>query len=133
MSKAKGTIPGARPLEQYDWRPARSKGPKTIEDRRQSVINAIDRSLRGEKGAPRLEQVGPDGKIVVRVIFAGNVLPLFDGKPYAEISGDCVRQDLWRSIKDEIRSGAVDGAIEEIARKVSQSLKRQSGTMLQAV
>jgi hypothetical protein len=133
MSKAKGTIPGARPLEQYDWRPARSKGPKTIEDRRQSVINAIDRSLRGTKGAPRLEQVGSDGTPMIRVMYAGQPLPVFDGKPYAAISRDCDRAELWRAVKDEIRSGAVDGAIDDIARRVSLALERKRATMLQAV
>jgi hypothetical protein len=130
MSRSREVIPGViKPLGNYQgWKKGHEK--KTIEDKRQAVIRGIERSLRGEKGAPRLErfdrvQAAP----VIRVLYASHPLPIFDGEPSAVIDPECDRGRLWGAILEEIRAGAYDAEIEDVARKIPRGLERKGAAL----
>src|SRR3954470_14736375 len=122
----KETIPGVIGPVANDrgWR--KGRGGKSIEAKRESVIRGIERSLRGEKGAPRLEQFDPvEGVPVIRVLYASHALPIFDGEISAAIDPGCDRAELWRAIIEQIRSGAFDAPIEAVAARVYRSIGRK--------
>jgi hypothetical protein len=53
-------------------------GKRTIEQKREAVIRGIERSLRGERGAQKLEHLDREqGRPVIRVLYASYPLPPF--------------------------------------------------------
>ena len=119
-------LPGVvKPLAGYGgWTKGSDK--KTIEEKRESVVRSIERSLKGTRGAPKLERFDPVQKItVVRVLYAAHPLPIFDGENFAVIQPDCDRAALWNAVIEQIREGRFDREIEAVASKVYQSLERK--------
>lgn len=115
-----------RPLANYrGWRKQGGNVKRSIEEKREAVIRGIDRWLKREKGAPALEYFDPEQRTpVIRVLYAAKPLPIFEGEPFAVIDPECDRKTLWAGISDEIRRGAHDGAIEEVARGFALALER---------
>lgn len=115
-----------RPLaNSRGWRKGRNDS-RTIEEKRESVIRGIERWLRKEKGAACLEQFDPsEGAPVIRVLYASKPLPVFNGSPFAIIDPACDRDKLWAGVIDEIRGGAHDRAIAEVARSLASPLEKR--------
>jgi hypothetical protein len=127
MGRQTPSIPGVvRPLDSYRAWKKKGQDKKTIEEKREAVIRGIERGVRGERGAPRLEQFDPQqGAPVVRVLYAAQPLPIFGGRPFAVIDPEADREKLWGAVIEQIRAGAFDEQIEAVARKVYRSLKRK--------
>jgi hypothetical protein len=134
MGRPTPSIPGVvRTLESYRaWR-NKGRDKKTIEEKREAVIRGIERGMRGERGAPRLERFDPQqGAPVVRVLYAAHPLPIFGGKPFAVIDPEADREKLWGAVIEQIRAGVYDEQIEAVARKVYRSLKRKRAAVSKA-
>ncbi len=122
-----GLLPGVRPLPNYrGWKRVGHQAKKTIEEKRESVVKGIERALRGEKGAQRFEQFDHEhGTPVIRVLYANQALPIFDGQTTAAIDPTCDRAELWRAVIEQIRAGDFDREIEQAASNAYQSLRQK--------
>lgn len=116
-------IPGiVRPTEAFRSTDRKSQ-PKTIEEKRQTVIRTIERYRRGEKGAATLEHYDSEQKApVIRLLYGSAALPIFDGKPAAIIDPKTDRDALWDAITAEIEAGAFDEAIEQVSQALLKGL-----------
>jgi hypothetical protein len=98
--------------------------PKTIEEKRATIIHNIERYLRGEKGASRLEMFDYEEKApVIRVLYGSQALPIFDGQPAAIIEPDADRDALWPIIS-RFEAGEYDQAIEEVSSMMLSNLRQ---------
>ena len=66
---------------------------------------------------------------MIRVLYASHPLPIFDGETAAVIDPECDRGKLWGAIIEEIRAGAYDAEIEDVARKIPRSLERKRAAL----
>jgi hypothetical protein len=121
-------MPGLKPLKDYQgWRKGSSRSRKPIREKREAVVRGIERALEGGKNAQRMERFDPErGTSVIRVLYGGRPLPIFDGETSAAVEPDCDRAALWRSIIDRVRGGEFDREIEETAMKVYLATRRKS-------
>jgi hypothetical protein len=125
MGNHKAVFPGVvTPLHGYHgWNKGQEK--RSIAQKREVLIRGIERSLRRDKGAPRLEHFDhAQGAPVIRVLYASHPLPIFAGETAALIDPHCDRGQLWGAIIDQIRAGTYDAEIEEVAQRVSRSIRR---------
>ena len=105
---------------------AKKRHRRTAQEKRETVVRGIERSLRGEPGAPRLERFDPEeGGPVIRVLYASHPLPIFDGRTAAVIEPGCDREALWQAVIDRVRSGACDREIVATAARVYASIARK--------
>ena len=132
MRPTRRALPGMlRPLKGYGgWKKEGKHRKRTIEEKREAVIRGLERSLRGEKGASTLEQFDPKlGTPVIRVLYASRALPIFDGEAFAAIDPQCDRGQLWGAVIEELRAGAYDREIEEVAGELSRTLETKRAVL----
>jgi hypothetical protein len=99
--------------------------PKTIEEKRATVIRNIERHRRGEKGAAKLEMYDYEHKApVIRVLYGSTALAIFDGQPAALIEADADRDALWEAIITRIDAGEFDREIEEVSSMMLSNLRQ---------
>jgi hypothetical protein len=121
----KQDIPGIiRPTDGFRSTDAKNH-PRTIEEKRATVIRNIERHRSREKGAGRLEMYDYQQKApVIRVLYGSTALPIFDGQPAAVIQPDADRDALWEEIITRIESGEYDRAIQEVASTMLNNLRQ---------
>ena len=127
MSPKRHSLPGVLKAAGNDrpWGPA--KGKKPLEEKRAVILRTIERHLRGEKGAPKLERFDPAHRApVIRVLDGNDPLPMFDGQPRAVIDPEADRETLWGAILEHLRAGLYDAEIEQVARKIYQATKARA-------
>jgi hypothetical protein len=119
------TIPGLiRPTDGFRSTD-RENQPKTIEQKRATVIRNIERYRNGEKGAARLELYDSEQKApVIRVLYGSAALPIFDGHPAAVIDPDADRDALWEAITSRVAAGDYDQAIKEVSDTMLNNLRQ---------
>jgi hypothetical protein len=121
----KNEIPGIiRPTEGFHSTAGKDQ-PKTIQEKRATVIRNIERHRTGEKGAARLEMYDIEQKApVVRVLYGSNALPIFDGQAAAVIDPNVDRDALWEAIITRIDAGEYDQVIEEVSSIMLNNLRQ---------
>lgn len=124
MAKKQG-IPGIiRPTGAFRTTDGKEQ-PKTIEEKRSTILRTIERFRRGEKGSARLEGYDYEQKAsVIRVLYGSAPLPIFDGQAAAVIEPQADRDALWEAIISRIEAGDYDKEIEEVSKVMLNNLRQ---------
>lgn len=124
MAKKQG-IPGIiRPTEGFRSTDRKDQ-PRTIEEKRATVIRTIERHRHGEKGAARLEQYDSEQKApVIRVLYGSTALPIFDGHAAAVIDPQTDRDALWQAIIARIEAGEYDQEIDAVSQAMRSNFSQ---------
>ena len=121
----KPAIPGiVRPADGFRSTDGKNQ-PRTIEEKRATVIRNIERYRNREKGAARLEFYDHEQKApIIRVLYGSTALPIFDGQPAAVIDPKADRDAIWDAIISRIDSGEYDREIEEVTSMMLSNLRQ---------
>ena len=127
MSPKRNALPGVVKAAGNDRPWGTAQGKKPAEEKREVILHAIERPLRGERGAQKLERFDPAHQApVIRVLDGNDPLPIFDGQPRAVLDPEADRETLWGAIIEHLRAGLDDAEMEQVARKIDQTTKARA-------